>query len=81
VAKTLPKMEWTKSASTCSSRSEARTANSMLATMFVFVSSVFRETAASFSVFISHLIPLFTVMFRIRQMEQINGSKSEGVFN
>jgi hypothetical protein len=41
----------------------------MLATMFVFVSSVFRETAASFSVFMSHLMPLFTVMIEIRQTE------------
>src|SRR4029077_9524406 len=73
-------MEWTKSASTYSSRNEARTANSMLATMFVFVSSVFGETAASFSLFMSHLIALFTVIFRIRQMEQVNTSDSEGSF-
>jgi hypothetical protein len=62
-------MEWTKSASTYSSRNGARAANSMLATMLVFISSVFRETAASFSVFMSHLMPPFTVMFRIRQTE------------
>jgi hypothetical protein len=62
-------MEWTKSASTYSSRNEARTVKSTLAMIFVFVLSVFRETAASLSVFISHLMPLFTVMIGIRQTE------------
>jgi hypothetical protein len=34
-----------------------------------FASSVFSETAASFSVFLSHLMPLFTAMSGIRQTE------------
>jgi len=69
LAKILPKIEWTKSDSTYSSCNEARTANSMLATMFVFASSVVRETEVPFSVFMSHPMLLFTVMIGIRQTE------------
>jgi hypothetical protein len=55
-------------------RSEARTANSMLATMFL-LASVVSEPAVAFSIFKSHLIPLFTVVSGIRQM----GAKSHHV--
>src|SRR5216684_5710011 len=61
-------MEWTKSASTYCSCNEALTANSMLATMFFLASFVVPEPAVAFSIFMSHLMPLFTVVFRIRQM-------------
>jgi hypothetical protein len=37
--------------------------------MFVFASSVVRETAIPFSIFMSHPNPLFTVMIGIRQTE------------
>src|SRR5438876_5905835 len=47
-------MEWTKSASTYSSCNEARTANSMLANMFLLASFVVPEPAVAFSIFMSH---------------------------
>jgi hypothetical protein len=58
-----PCQQWNgrSSESAYSSRNEVRTANSMLAIMFVFASSVVRETAVPFSIFMSHPNPLFTV--------------------
>src|SRR5438445_7756798 len=68
LAEIFPRMEWTKSESTYSSCNEARTANSMLATMFLLASLVVPEPAVAFSILMSHLIPLFIVVFGIRQM-------------
>ena len=39
----------------------------MLATMFLLASFVVLEPAVAFSIFMSHLMPLFTVVFGIRQ--------------